>query len=83
MWIWETVSEKVRFPHEQHITLGLDCEMCHSGVADRRHRDFARSADALPKLGHELCGTCHAADAPSSEGEVPEGADCTKCHLEF
>jgi nitrate/TMAO reductase-like tetraheme cytochrome c subunit len=77
------VSEKVNFPHENHIALGLDCETCHSGVSDKRHRDFAHSPDALPKIGHGFCGTCHAGDAPSADGVPPEGADCTKCHVEF
>jgi len=77
------VSEKVNFPHGQHIAYGLDCAICHAGVAEKRHLQFAKSRDALPPLGHELCGTCHSADTPSAEGVPPEGADCAKCHVEF
>jgi hypothetical protein len=75
-------SQVVTFPHEKHIAAGLDCSLCHSGVGEKRHRDFARSAEALPKLGHEFCGTCHADDAPAADGTPPEGGDCTKCHVE-
>lgn len=77
------VSEKVNFPHEKHIEAGLECALCHSGVAQKRHRDFAHSADALPKLGHEFCSTCHGGDVPATDGTPPEGADCTKCHVGF
>lgn len=77
------VSDKVNFPHAQHIELGLDCGLCHTGVANKRHRDFARSPQALPKLGHEFCSTCHAGDVPAPDGTPPEGADCTKCHVQF
>ena len=77
------VSEKVNFPHDKHIENGLDCETCHAGVTQARHRVFARSADAVPKIGHDFCGTCHAGDAPAADGVPPEGADCTKCHLTF
>ncbi len=77
------VSEKITFPHEKHIASGLDCAICHAGVGDQPHRAFARSADALPKLGHEFCGTCHGGDVLAADGTQPEGADCTKCHVEF
>jgi len=77
------VSEKVDFPHGKHVAFGLDCEMCHAGVGERRHLEFAKSPDALPKLGHELCGTCHSGDVPSAEGVLPDGADCAKCHVAF
>ncbi len=76
-------SEKVKFPHETHIASGLDCSLCHSGVADTPHRELAHSADALPKLGHELCGTCHGGDVLAADGSSPDGADCTKCHVSF
>ena len=58
------VSEKVNFPHERHIASGLDCGLCHSGVTEQPHREFARSATAVPKLGHEFCDTCHGGDVP-------------------
>jgi len=78
-----SVSQKVNFPHATHIENGVDCEMCHAGVTHIRHRTYARSADALPKIGHDFCGTCHAGDTPGADGAPPEGADCTKCHIEF
>jgi cytochrome c nitrite reductase small subunit len=77
------VSAKVKFPHDKHIASGLDCGLCHSGVADMPHREFARSPAALPKLGHEFCGTCHAGDVLAADGSQPDGADCTKCHVSF
>ncbi len=77
------VSEKVNFPHEKHIAAGLDCGMCHEGVAAKPHREFARSPEALPKLGHEFCGTCHGGDVLAADGSQPEGAECTKCHVGF
>jgi nitrate/TMAO reductase-like tetraheme cytochrome c subunit len=77
------VSEKVKFSHPQHIDAGLDCEICHGGVSDKNHREFAASAEAVPEPGHEFCSTCHSSDVPEADGSLPEGADCTKCHLEF
>ena len=75
------VSEKVRFPHENHVAAGLDCELCHAGVGQMPHQKFARSGKALPKLGHEFCVTCHPGDVPAGD-DIPEGADCAKCHVE-
>jgi hypothetical protein len=77
------VSEKVNFPHDQHIAAGLDCELCHTGVSDRPHKAFARAPGALPKFGHEFCATCHGDNVPAADGVPPDGADCTKCHVEF
>ncbi len=76
------VSAKVNFPHDKHIDV-VDCALCHSGVAEKRHVIFARSPEALPKLGHTFCGTCHGGDIPSPEGVPPDSADCAKCHVEF
>jgi len=73
-------SGSVRFPHERHVATGLDCGLCHAGVANAPHREFARSPEALPKAGHPFCGTCHAGDVLSAEGVPPEGANCAKCH---
>jgi nitrate/TMAO reductase-like tetraheme cytochrome c subunit len=77
------VSENVKFPHEKHIAAGLDCGMCHTGVTEKPHRAFAHSPEALPKLGHEFCGTCHGGDVLAADGSQPEGADCAKCHVGF
>lgn len=77
------VSEKVNFPHDRHIASGLDCGFCHSGVAEKPHREFAHSSDALLRKGHEFCGVCHSGDVPSAEGIPLEGADCLKCHVGF
>jgi nitrate/TMAO reductase-like tetraheme cytochrome c subunit len=77
------VSEIVKFPHEKHIEAGLDCSLCHAGVTDKPHLEFARSGDALPKLGHEFCGTCHGSDVPAADGSMPEGANCPMCHVGF
>jgi nitrate/TMAO reductase-like tetraheme cytochrome c subunit len=76
------VSEKVRFPHDKHIESGVECPLCHVGVDQAPHRVFARSATALPKLGHAFCVTCHSGDVPAGD-QVPDGADCAKCHVEF
>lgn len=77
------VSEKIRFPHEQHAASGLSCATCHSEVEAANHVDFARSKTALPELNHATCITCHAADVPAETGEIPDGAECTRCHLDF
>jgi hypothetical protein len=77
------VSEKVVFPHEKHIEMGLDCGTCHGGVTETPHQKFARSGAALPKLGHGFCSTCHTGDVPGEDGTPPDGADCTKCHVSF
>ena len=77
------VSEKVRFPHEKHIEAGLECAMCHVGVEDAPHLDFAQSGKAVPKLGHDFCRTCHAGDVPDEEGTPPDGANCQFCHESF
>jgi len=77
------VSEKVNFPHEKHIAAGLDCGGCHAGVTDKPHQAFAHSPEALPKLSHELCGTCHGGDAPAADGTVPDDAKCETCHVSF
>jgi nitrate/TMAO reductase-like tetraheme cytochrome c subunit len=74
------VSEQITFPHQQHIAAGLDCALCHQGVADTPHREFARSATALPALGHEFCGTCHGGDVLAADGTMPDGANCSLCH---
>jgi hypothetical protein len=75
------VSDKVRFPHDKHIESGVECSLCHVGVDEVPHRTFARSATALPKLGHPFCVTCHSNDVPADD-EVPDGAECAKCHVE-
>lgn len=77
------VSDQVRFPHEKHIAAGLDCGLCHQGVADKPHVKFARSPEALPKLGHTFCSTCHGSDVPGEDGTPPEGANCQLCHTGF
>jgi len=74
------VSEKANFPHEKHIAAGLDCGLCHSGVGDLPHRQLARSPQALPKLGHDFCGTCHGGDVLAADGSMPDGANCQLCH---
>jgi hypothetical protein len=76
------VSELVKFSHEQHITSGLDCTFCHSGVEEVPHREFARSPAALPKLEHAFCSGCHSDHVPSAEGVPPEGANCLTCHVD-
>jgi hypothetical protein len=76
-------SEVVRFPHAQHVEAGLDCAVCHAGVERKKHVDFARSREARPPMGHELCGSCHAGDVPDAEGTPPEGANCSLCHVDF
>ena len=55
-----TVSEKVNFPHEKHIASGLECGLCHPGVAENaivisrarpRHcpsSDMSSAAPAMP-----------------------------------
>jgi hypothetical protein len=75
------VSDQIIFPHEKHVAAGLDCEMCHTGVADQRHKEFAHSSNALPKRGHEFCGTCHGSDVLAADGSMPEGANCSMCHV--
>jgi nitrate/TMAO reductase-like tetraheme cytochrome c subunit len=77
------ISEKVNFPHNKHIASGLDCGFCHAGLADKPHREFARSSEPLLSKGHQFCGVCHASDAPSADGVPPEGANCGKCHVAF
>lgn len=77
------VSEKIVFPHEKHIENGVDCDSCHSGVFEKPHREFARSSAALPKMGHEFCGNCHAGDVATADGGAPDGANCAKCHPDF
>jgi hypothetical protein len=74
-----TVSTSVKFPHEKHIAAGWDCALCHQGVSDAPHLDFAESATALPELGHEFCGTCHMGDVPGTDG-IPKDAKCDLCH---
>ncbi|MBI4518511.1 MAG: cytochrome c3 family protein [Deltaproteobacteria bacterium] len=71
---------QVAFPHEKHIEAGLDCEMCHAGVADKPHRQFAHSPGALPPRGHGFCATCHGGDVLADDGSMPEGANCGLCH---
>jgi nitrate/TMAO reductase-like tetraheme cytochrome c subunit len=71
----------VRFPHDAHITLGLDCGLCHTGVGDQPHRAFTRTAGAVPQPSHTFCGTCHADHVLGPDGLPPEGADCAKCHV--
>jgi nitrate/TMAO reductase-like tetraheme cytochrome c subunit len=73
-------SRAVAFPHERHIAAGLDCSLCHQGADAVPHLDFARSATAVPPLGHELCGTCHGGDVPGADGAPPEDARCDIGH---
>jgi nitrate/TMAO reductase-like tetraheme cytochrome c subunit len=74
------VSELARFPHETHVALGFDCTLCHTAVAERRHRGLVGAPGALPEIGHAFCGTCHGGDVPAADGTPPDGADCAKCH---
>jgi hypothetical protein len=75
-------SGGAKFPHQRHVELGVDCALCHDGVTEQPHVRFARSPTARPELGHAFCAGCHAADVPSDDG-VPDGADCTKCHVDL
>ncbi len=70
-------SQLVRFPHEQHISLGISCAICHEDVTQESHLDFVRSGRGVPQLGHEFCALCHASAVP------PQGGDCLKCHTDF
>ena len=76
-----TSSQKVKFPHEWHVNLGLNCTLCHTTADKLDHLDYLSDENAVPALGHELCGTCHRKDVP------PEGAahfeGCLKCHITF
>lgn len=71
----EEISNKVRFPHREHAEFGFACSVCHQGVEDTPHLEFARSGVALPQMGHEFCGNCHFNDLP------PQGKNCTNCHI--
>lgn len=70
-------STLVKFPHEQHISMGISCTLCHEGVTQKSHLDFLTSKQGVPALGHEFCATCHSRDVP------PQGSDCLKCHRDF
>ncbi len=70
-------SKLVRFPHEQHISLGVNCAICHENVTQESHLDFLRSGRGVPQMGHEFCAQCHASDVP------PQRGDCLKCHTDF
>lgn len=72
-----TRSKLVKFPHEQHISVGLRCAICHENVTRQSHLDFLRSGQGVPPLGHEFCAQCHQSDVP------PQGGDCLKCHTDF
>jgi len=72
-----TRSKLVKFPHEQHISMGFGCAICHEGVTQQSHLDFVRSGRGVPALGHSFCATCHQSDVP------PQGGDCLKCHTDF
>ncbi len=70
-------SKLVNFPHDQHISMGISCALCHQGVTQQSHLDFLRSGQGVPQLGHEFCALCHQSDVP------PQGGDCLKCHTDF
>ncbi|MCX8103704.1 MAG: hypothetical protein N3E42_04640, partial [Candidatus Bipolaricaulota bacterium] len=70
-------SKLVKFPHEQHITMGLACSICHENVTQESHLAFLRSGRGVPALGHDFCAQCHHNDVP------PQGGDCFKCHKDF
>jgi nitrate/TMAO reductase-like tetraheme cytochrome c subunit len=72
-----TRSKLVKFPHDQHISMGISCALCHQGVTQQSHLDFLRSGQGVPQLGHEFCALCHQSDVP------PQGGDCLKCHTDF
>lgn len=76
-----TTSEKVKFSHERHINLGLNCTLCHTNVDKMDHLDYMNYENAVPTLRHEFCGACHGKEVP------PEGATnfegCLKCHITF
>ena len=73
----ENISNKVRFPHREHAEFSFACSLCHQGVGETAHLQFARSGAAVPQTGHEFCGDCHFNDLP------PQGKDCKKCHNRF
>ena len=79
----DPVAPKLSPAAPSHASTETHCGLCHSGVTEQPHREFARSATAVPKLGHEFCGTCHGGDVPGADGTPPEGADCAKCHVAF
>jgi len=75
--VLEDIANEVRFPHGEHAEFGFACGLCHRGVAELAHLQFARSGEALPRMGHKFCGDCHFNDLP------PRGKDCKKCHNRF
>lgn len=78
-----TRSGTIKFPHDKHISSGLDCSLCHEGVAEQPHRTFARAPGHLPKMGHRFCSTCHGGDVMAEDGTAPDDAKCNLCHTDF
>jgi nitrate/TMAO reductase-like tetraheme cytochrome c subunit len=76
-------SESIRFPHDKHVASGLDCSLCHEGVGDLPHRQFASSSAARPRPEHAFCSTCHGEDVPAEDGDTAEDANCGMCHTDF
>lgn len=76
-------SQKVKFPHETHIGLGVDCSSCHARISEFDHLELLKlpRRQILPSLDHDFCGRCHGRDVPPAEGVSL--APCMKCHITF
>lgn len=61
----------LRFTHDQHLALGLDCARCHP-----KAKDSTKAGDLLVPTG-AVCDECHGAQHPRPEGGVDK---CTLCH---
>lgn len=64
----------LRFTHDQHLGLGLDCDACHA-----KAKDSHKSADLLLPTG-AACDGCHGAQHPRTP-ETP--ARCSTCHTQL
>ncbi len=80
-----TISGKkpVKFSHNKHLELGLDCGTCHHNAA---HEPLSADAiAALPSTDQLHCATCHNQDFANAKLQKRKDvfhARCKECHKE-
>lgn len=72
--------ESVIFTHQDHVSKGLSCNACHSGLFEmealhaQKNKDF--TMDSLYK--GKYCGACH-----NGKKAFASNTQCARCHLGF
>lgn len=63
------VGDEIIFPHLRHVTKGVECATCHTGI------EKSEDVLELPQANMDVCMQCHASKGVANE--------CATCHTQI